>query len=567
MAMSLHTKRVVVFMLGLALCVALILVADQERRRHTPQGRPAPIVTAENAACVDCHGQHELTEGKSNTLGAVAQWRNSRHAEKGVGCLDCHRGYDVADDGTKVPHADSWLHRDVLISNIVTPKDCQSCHPKETLENMASHHSSAAMFIGSLDNVLGEIVTGAPNAVLGCKQCHGSRIRMTKTFADGSTFALDMNAISQQAQDTVEAEFDKKKQPIRFKKALSAEMDRLVAVAFEPHRDKALKPERAGLSIDRTTWPNSGIGRFNPDGSMGSCNACHSRHSFSKALARQPENCGKCHMGPDHPQIEIYSESKHGIAFRNRLSEMNLDGDPNTGEWIVGKQYSAAPTCATCHMSAAPGVPASHDPGLRISWTLRPVVSTQPASIGATINADGQEVVRTYKPEAKRNTMQRVCSVCHGPTHIENFYKQYDDLVWLYNLKFAEPAKKLMGMLWKKGYLDKATPFGTKLDWVYFELWHHEGRRMRMGASMMGPDYTHWHGSYEVAQHFYMKFLPEVEKIAKEKNDQDLLNEIKKLMKTDYHIWKQGLSPEKRREIQRFYEERYKQGAAAAGGE
>ena len=67
--------------------------------------------------------------------------------------------------------------------------------------------------------------------------------------------------------------------------------------------------------IDPDTWPNSGIGRLNPDGSRGTCHACHSRHAFEAKLSRSPENCGKCHMGPDHPQIEIYNESKHGIAF------------------------------------------------------------------------------------------------------------------------------------------------------------------------------------------------------------------------------------------------------------
>ena len=100
--------------------------------------------------------------------------------------------------------------------------------------------------------------------------------------------------------------------------------------------------------LDPTTWPNTGIGRLNPDGSKGSCSACHSRHYFSTKVARNPENCGKCHMGPDHLQAEIYAESKHGIAFRANIERMALDAD----SWILGEDYSAAPTCATCHMSA-----------------------------------------------------------------------------------------------------------------------------------------------------------------------------------------------------------------------
>src|SRR5215470_10063092 len=44
-----------------------------------------------------------------------------------------------------------------------------------------------------------------------------------------------------------------------------------------------------GGKFDPATWPNTGIGRINPDGSWGSCSACHTRHRFSKAQAREPE--------------------------------------------------------------------------------------------------------------------------------------------------------------------------------------------------------------------------------------------------------------------------------------
>jgi hypothetical protein len=91
------------------------------------------------------------------------------------------------------------------------------------------------------------------------------------------------------------------------------------------------------------SWPNTGIGRKNPDGSEGSCTACHGRHRFSKAQARTPDTCGKCHVGPDHPQIEVYNESKHGILYRAKVNEMNLESD----KWVAGIDYSAAPTCAS----------------------------------------------------------------------------------------------------------------------------------------------------------------------------------------------------------------------------
>lgn len=54
------------------------------------------------------------------------------------------------------------------------------------------------------------------------------------------------------------------------------------------------------------------IGNYWPDGSVGECDACHSKHRFSKAQARRSETCGECHIGPDHPHI-----GHSGTAFGN----------------------------------------------------------------------------------------------------------------------------------------------------------------------------------------------------------------------------------------------------------
>jgi hypothetical protein len=45
--------------------------------------------------------------------------------------------------------------------------------------------------------------------------------------------------------------------------------------------------------------------------------------------------------------------------------------------WILGKDYSQAPSYATCHMSGNTrhGGKIAHDPGERIGWTNRPPVS------------------------------------------------------------------------------------------------------------------------------------------------------------------------------------------------
>jgi hypothetical protein len=56
--------------------------------------------------------------------------------------------------------------------------------------------------------------------------------------------------------------------------------------------------------------------------------------------------------------------------------------------------------------------------------------------------------------------------------------------------------------------------FDEPIEWTWFYLWHHEGRRARHGASMMAPDYAHWHGMFEVAERFYDKLIPEARELA-----------------------------------------------------
>jgi len=542
--MTLNTKRIVIFLLGLFLAGALLMVADQERRRHlAPEdmslAQVSALVKDDSAGCVDCHA--------TKSPGVTKQWQHSRHAEKGVGCNDCHK----ADKDDLV----AWSHEGSYITSIVTPATCAECHPKENVEFAASHHNTAGMILHSKDNMLGEFVCGGPNAVLGCKQCHGSQISFTKHFEDGSKFELDLVSLSFDAMDAVmKSQNTDLKGLLRHKAALTAAIKARVDAAWAPHKGKAPK-KNTRLDIDPQTWPNSGIGRFNPDGSLGSCNACHSRHEFSKALSRQPENCGKCHMGPDHPQIEIYNESKHGIAFRNKLAEMNLDHP----EWVVGRDYSAAPTCATCHMSryeTADGVKeATHDVGLRISWTLRPPVSKLTTSHSARIGDDGEVEKFDVAWDQKRNDMKDVCAACHSNSHIEGFYSQYDALVNLYNEKFAKPGGELMTHMKKKGYFNKpdAKGFAHEMNWIWFELWHHEGRRMRHGAAMMGPDYTHWHGSYEVAKHFYTKYIPKVLKLAKENHDAELEKMVKDILKRPEHAWYDGQDAAEVKAVRKMY--------------
>ena len=210
------------------------------------------------------------------------------------------------------------------------------------------------------------------------------------------------------------------------------------------------------------------------------------------------------------------------MAYRDLRDQMNL----NATSWVLGEDYSAAPTCATCHMSdhLRNGGKVTHDAGERISWSNRPAVSLVMDTdkdhriVTETGPAKRRELIDDTA-EAKRTRMKNVCSHCHTPDYINSFYKQYDDFVILFNEKFAKPGQKIMAALREQNLISK-TAFDEEIEWTWFYLWHHEGRRARHGASMMAPDYAHWHGMYEVAERFYIELIPQAREIAHHAADQ-----------------------------------------------
>jgi hypothetical protein len=107
---------------------------------------------------------------------------------------------------------------------------------------------------------------------------------------------------------------------------------------------------------------------------------------------------------------------------------------------------------------------------------------------------------------------------------------QFDHAVDLYNEKFAQPAQAIMQRLRQAG---KLTPleFDEPIEWTFYLLWHHEGRRARHGAAMMGPDYVQWHGFFEVADRFYNELVPEAEAL--------LPGVTESFLQEPYHQWRQ----------------------------
>lgn len=407
--------------------------------------------------CIQCH--------RDMNPGIVRPWEDSRHADAGIGCYECHQA-NMSDN-------DAIDHFGYTIAVIVSPKDCSRCHPQQVEEMNRSLHAGANKFTGSLDNILGRFIAGKAAFDLGCAQCHGSNILV-----------------------------DEKRN-----------------LVFGP-------------------WPNTGIGRLNPDGSNGTCTACHQRHFFSVKQAREPRTCGKCHQGPDHPDIEIYELSKHGIAFTAFKDKLNID----KSKWILGEDYFYAPTCVTCHMGGTTQLERTHDVGERIAWILRPVISKK--------RPDWEE---------KREKMKIVCLECHQENFFEGFFTQYDRFIELYNEKFARPAQDIIKFLKTEKVIDP-TPFNEQVEIDFWHLWHNEGRTARHGAAMHGPEYAFWHGIYKVALNFYFDLIPHADEAVAKKGSavtkEKWKNVKSKIMNSAEHKWKTGMPKEELRKIIDFYQKR-----------
>ena len=376
----------------------------------------------------------------------VHDWKESRHSHVGVTCIDCHS--QPADHPAAAQNCPGVKGTDVYVTPLVSPKTCARCHEQEVREFEESGHLRARLQVDSKE-VMQQLMyhhEGQDHP-----EFSGGPDETGCMQCHGSQIVLDEN-----------------KRP-------TAE-----------------------------TWPTFGMGTVYPDGSIGNCAACHSRHRFNIAEARKPSACASCHLGPDHPNIEIYTSSRHGHVYEAEADEWTFDSPPDA--WEPGDYR--APTCGTCHMSGIGELKTTHNVSERLYWNSWGKMS-KPRNSKDPLNP------LTGDAEAGRAKMQQVCGNCHSSLHTEGFFAQADKHVNLYNEAYYKPAKKMLDELKEKGLLDE-NPWSDEFQKVFYHLWHHEGRRMRMGALMGAPDYAHWHGSFEC-----MQDLNELKTIYKERMAED----------------------------------------------
>jgi len=368
---------------------------------------------------------------KKKVPAMVADWQSSLHAENAVSCYDCHVVEADSPMGSKHPGTD------VKVSVLVPPTVCGNCHAEQVEEfNQSGHFRAYRQQIPK-------------DSLHALTSIHEGRQHPEFGGAPDETGCMQCHG--------TEIKLDEKGKPT---------------------------PE---------TWPNSGIGNVYPDGSTGSCGVCHTRHSFSNEEARKPYACASCHLGPDHPNIEIYENSKHGQIYRTEGHTWNFDGAPE--DWQPGEDYRA-PTCASCHMSqVGDDLKMTHNVSDRLYWVQWSKSSPVRGS------DDPMSPVLGDGPEGRKK-MRKVCKSCHSSDHTNGFFTQADKAVNLYNEAYYKPALTMLKDLKTKGLL-RDNPWMDPFQVKYYFLWHHEGRRARMGATHGAPDYAHWHGFFELMQDLY----------------------------------------------------------------
>ncbi len=377
--------------IAFALVVGAFLVNRARPRVETEQ--PSAEFVRATGKCAECHTMQQYS--------IVHEYELSRHAQRGISCLDCHKPAEGQ-------HGEE--HHSFTIVAKLTAGNCRSCHESIYQEFLHSRHAAVSWA-----------------AVFGEPGLKADQVEFAERFQPGY----------------------------------------------------ARRPPHPLVAAEGASAASSGcanchaIGRPNDDGTIGTCTACHTRHTSSVAVARLPTTCGQCHLGPDHSQLEIYEESKHGVMFHAQERLLNLSAPPKT----LTTRDMFVPTCATCHMSGINGLKVTHDPSDRLSYNL----------------ADAITKPRPGKERAQAE-MQQICNQCHTRPLIERVYADAEKVVANTNAQIRQAAD-LMAALRKEGVLTSA-PFSQPIDFVYFDLWHYDGRTSKHGAFMGGADFVQWHGNY-----------------------------------------------------------------------
>jgi len=261
---------------------------------------------------------------------------------------------------------------------------------------------------------------------------------------------------------------------------------------------------------------------------VASCDACHTRHTFSVLEAKQPQACQTCHMGFDHPQWEMYSGSKHGVRF---LLKQNK----------ILPETVAAPTCQTCHMQEgnhavltgwgflAVRLPIPEDK----QWAADRVTILQGLGVldpegnptGRLDVVKAANVARLTQEDwqRERDKMLKTCNQCHSLNFATAELEKGDQMIRAADSLMAK-AIRTVADLYRDGILKKpdnyAHPFPdlltfhdapTPIEQELFVMFLEHRMRTFQGTFHANPDYALWYGWSEM-----QRSLSEIQQMAQE---------------------------------------------------
>ena len=283
--------------------------------------------------------------------------------------------------------------------------DCVTCHREES-PGIVEQYTYSAMAAGDVS----------------CRDCHEVPKDYPAAVAHEGTFVLGRpsTARCQECHESQVAQFNASRHGlpayVAYAGAQDLSADHLAMYeaipegSFSASKARNQLYELEGPAITKFACETChNIGRPHDDGSVGQCQDCHMRHSFSLEQARKPETCNACHIGPDHPQWEIYQESPHGIAYATDGDNWNWEAEPGT---LTTIDLPAA-TCATCHISGFGTTGGSHDVGERLTWYLFAPQKLAPPRLGGQHDPDAGRVHLVSQRELHRDILRRR-GCCYG---------------------------------------------------------------------------------------------------------------------------------------------------------
>jgi hypothetical protein len=444
-------------------------------------------VSRETETCLSCHRVY--------TPGIVEDWKKSLHAvivpaealkkpelerrisaqkvpetlsKVVVGCYECH---SLNAD----KHKDNFDHFGFKINTIVTPNDCSTCHPVEAKEFSGSKKAHAW---GNLKK--NPVYNSLVETVIGKKEIKDGKIlpHPSSYFTQSETcFSCHGTEVKVNGLKEVNSKMGKVKVP------------------------------------NLENWPNQGVGRVNPDGSMGSCTSCHPRHAFSIEVARKPYTCAQCHLDPDVPAWNVYKESKHGNIYFSKYQEWDFKAVP----WKAGKDFHT-PTCATCHNSliTTPDgktviAQRTHDFGARLWVRLFGLVYSHPqpkqGDTSIIKNKDGLPLPTTFTGEPateyliskdeqlkRESAFKNICQTCHSTQWVDSHFAKMDNTIKEVD-SMTLASTLLLVDAWKnnlaEGLPHGKNPFDEAIEQMWIRQWLFYANSIKYASAMTGaPDYA-----------------------------------------------------------------------------